>query len=164
MSFNARSADISFDGIGLGMGGRMFSNLMIINLILGAVLPAVVAFVTSAKAPAQVKTVTLLGLAAAGSVLTTISQKGAFDQNWRVYVGSFAVLFFTGVGTHFGALKPLKLTGADGAVAGTGLSVGAPSETPVQTDNSVRPEDGSQELVSQDSQPVEGSPTDDGAA
>lgn len=107
----------------------MSQTLLLLNLAVGTVLPALVGFVTHRKAPAQVKSLLLLALAAVGAVLTTSIQQGKFDLG-HVAV-SFATTFLTAVGAHFGLLKPAGVTGEAGAVSGVGLSLGAPAPTPV---------------------------------
>jgi ABC-type nitrate/sulfonate/bicarbonate transport system substrate-binding protein len=87
-----------------------------LNVVIGVVLPAIVALVTKRFADSAVKALLLLFLASVSGVLTQIvSNGGDFD----VAPAAMAVLtaFGAAVLAHYGFLKPAGVTGTDGVIA-----------------------------------------------
>jgi hypothetical protein len=84
------------------------------GLLVGTVLPIVVALVTNQLASSRFKALTLLFL----SALTTIGQEivaaGQFEVKETIL--KFALLFLTSIGIHYGLLKPAGITGQNGVV------------------------------------------------
>lgn len=115
----------------------MTQTLLLLNVAVGTVLPALVGFVTHRHAPAQVKSLLLLALSAVSAVLTASIQQGSF--HYKAVLVSFATTFFAGVGAHFGLLKPAGVTGESGAVSGVGLSIGQPAPATAVVDTPVPP-------------------------
>lgn len=90
-------------------------SLALANIVLGAVLPLLVALVTARVASAQVKTLVLLALSAVGGLLTQDVQAGG-HLHWKVALLAAAQTYVAAVVSHYGALKPLGLTGAEGLI------------------------------------------------
>jgi hypothetical protein len=89
-------------------------NAFLLTVAIGAVLPALVAFVTNRFASGQVKSLTLLALTAVASVLNPLV--GANEFNFNAIATTFVVTFGSAVLSYYGALKPLKIGGEDGAI------------------------------------------------
>ena len=86
-----------------------------VNLVAGTLLPIVVALVTKRVAPSSVKTIILIVLAAIAALLQNIIQLGGeFDVKTTVL--NFVLTLFTAIAAHFGVLKPVLVTGSEGAV------------------------------------------------
>ena len=90
------------------------NNAFLLTVAVGAVLPALVAVVTNRWASSQLKSIILLLLTAAASVLNPIV--GNNDVNWRTVATTFVVTFGSAVLTYYGALKPLNIAGTDGKI------------------------------------------------
>lgn len=86
-----------------------------LTLLLSVILPMIVALVTKQAASGAVKSLTLLFLAAVTGTVTSIQQNGGvFD--WKAALLNTIVAFVIAVGVHFGLLKEINLTGADGLI------------------------------------------------
>jgi hypothetical protein len=86
-----------------------------LTFVVSTLIPVLVALVTKAHASAGVKAVVNALLSAvAGAATVAIAHKGKVDPG-HVLV-AIGVAWFTSVTTHFGLLKPVGVTGADGAV------------------------------------------------
>lgn len=85
------------------------------TLLLGAVLPAVVALVTKQLASGSVKALTLLALSIIAGALTQVQQNGGHFELWAT-VGNILLTFTTGVIAHFGLLEPTRITGKQGVI------------------------------------------------
>lgn len=97
------------------MGATVVLDLYWVSLIVGTVLPVVVALVTARLAPGSTKTAILLGLALIAAIgQELIKSGGTFVV--KDAVAYFVVTLFTAIGAHFGVLQPLRITGKDGAV------------------------------------------------
>jgi hypothetical protein len=86
-----------------------------LSIIIGSVLPALVALVTSRVADKWIKSVLLIALSAVTGVLLEI-QAGGGAFSWKQALTTAAVTFASGVVAHFGALKPLGVTGSNGVI------------------------------------------------
>jgi hypothetical protein len=98
----------------------------LLAVVVGVVLPALVALVTKHFTSSGFKSLTLLFLAVVSSVLTPLVGSGTFDLN--AVLTAFATTFGTAVLTYYGLLKP---TGATEAIAtrvpgGIGTEVALP--------------------------------------
>lgn len=82
--------------------------------IVGTVLPMATALVKQRFAKSAVGAWLLAALAALGAVLMEVIPSEPF--NFDEVVVRFFVLFLTGVGMHFGLLKPAQVTGDNGAI------------------------------------------------
>lgn len=102
----------------------MTSNLELLSVALGIVLSALTALTTHAKAPPQLKAVVLLLFSAVASVVLP-ALTSTFE--WRHVLMTLALTFFTAVGSHFGLLKPVGVTGSDGVLSQIGLKLGTPT-------------------------------------
>lgn len=86
-----------------------------LTFAVATVLPALVALVTSKFASSALKGVLLAALSAVAGVLTTVQANGGqFD--WKVALTGFVMTFVTAVAVHYGFLKPVGVTGSDGAI------------------------------------------------
>lgn len=86
-----------------------------LTMIIAVVLPALVALVTKQVASSNVKAVLLLLLSAvAGTVTSWQNTNGTFDLKDAVV--ATLLTFVIAVGSHFGLLKPLEITGSGGAI------------------------------------------------
>jgi len=89
-----------------------------LNLIINAVLPTLVAFITARESDSWVKAIVLMVLSAVSGFLTiwldAVSQHTTFNTSQAVFtiVSGFAVAVLS----HFGALSPLRLTGSRGLI------------------------------------------------
>lgn len=90
----------------------------LISLLVGTVLPVVVAVVTARVSHPGVKAVTLLALAAVSSFLSewlvAINTAAVFDFS-QAGLGVL-VTFVAAVAAHFGWWKPIAVTGSAGTV------------------------------------------------
>jgi hypothetical protein len=85
-----------------------------LTLLIGAVLPAVTAVLTSKLAESWVKALVLLGLSlVSGVAVQARAGGGAVTQDMLLGV---AFTFGAAVVAHYGALKPLRVTGSDGLI------------------------------------------------
>lgn len=86
----------------------------LISVLVGVVLPLLVGIVTNSNTQPDVKAVVLLGFSGFTSVATefgqTLTTGSAFD--WGTVVVAALATFLTGVGVHFGLLKPVATSAA----------------------------------------------------
>jgi pimeloyl-ACP methyl ester carboxylesterase len=92
----------------------VLENTSTINIIVGALLPALVALVTAKVASPRVKAFVLLAAASLSSVLVEALADGVFA--WTEALSQFVVVWPTAVLTHYGFLKPVGVSGTDGAI------------------------------------------------
>lgn len=90
------------------------NDAFIVTVLVGAVLPALVALITNRFASSQFKSLALLGVTAISSILTPLV--GQATVNWRTVSTTFIVQFGSAVLAYYGALKPLKIAGSDGVI------------------------------------------------
>jgi|SRR6478735_6167461 hypothetical protein len=95
----------------------MSTDLLLINAIVGIVIPALVALLTKAAAPDWVKAVVNLLLAAIAGVLTPMVASGTDDIDWKVTGLTILQVFVLSVVAHYGLLKPTGLTGGAGVIS-----------------------------------------------
>lgn len=100
---------------GLTSAGAHLDVILLCNFALGVVLPNLVALVTARLAGSSVKAVVLLLLSALAGLLTqVIAQSGVF--HWKPALLSFGWTFLFSVASHYGLLKPVGMTGTNGAI------------------------------------------------
>lgn len=101
-------------------------------VLLSALFPALVALVTSKVASGAVKSVTLLLLAAIPAAYDqVVDVAGAFDL--RQFIFTTIAVFMLSVGVHFGLLKPVGLTGSEGAIQqALPRGIGTPTRPPAK--------------------------------
>lgn len=86
-----------------------------LTLIVGVVLPAIVALVTKRLASGGVKAITLLFLSVLAGWLTQVIQDdGHFEL--KATIANILLSFGTAVVAHYGLLQPIKVTGKQGAI------------------------------------------------
>lgn len=92
--------------------------VVLLNLLVGAVLPALVALVTARAATGWYKTVTLVALSVLTASLTELTV--AVGVGSAVDLGqmgvNFVVALVTALCSHYLALKPLGVTGSAGSI------------------------------------------------
>lgn len=93
----------------------MTTDLLLVNAIVGILLPLLVQLLASRPSPDWVKTVVNVALSAAASVLAPLLTVSHVD--WKVAALTFAQVFGTAIVAHLGLLKPAGVTGADGLIA-----------------------------------------------
>lgn len=87
-----------------------------LTVVLGVVLPLITGLVTSRLAHAGLKAVVLALLSAIGGLLNELySVGGNVDlYDWSAGLANALTVFLLAVGLHFGLLKPVGATGANG--------------------------------------------------
>lgn len=114
----------------------MTADLLLVNAIVGILLPLLVQLVVKAKAVAWVKTMVNIALSAVASALTPLLASS--HVNWQTVALTFVQVFSLTIVSHYGILKPVGLTGAGGVIAalvpgGVGpVDPALESATPVQ--------------------------------
>lgn len=88
---------------------------MWLTMIIAVILPALVALVTKQVASANVKAVLLLLLSAVTGTVTSIQANGGTFDLKEAAVAT-VLTFVVAVGSHFGFLRPLEITGSQGAI------------------------------------------------
>ena len=96
-------------------------NSLIIFAAIGVILPFIVDLVTNRLSDGRIKALILLLLATISSALTelfTVLNNGGTwsDWDWRAALFGILLTFVTAVSTFFGALRPMKISGADGKI------------------------------------------------
>jgi hypothetical protein len=86
------------------------------SLLVGVVLPTIVAFVTKKVASSQLKTLVLLVLSLASTTIYALLASG--DVTLSGFINGFVTTFIAAVAAHKGALAPLGVTGSEGAIQG----------------------------------------------
>jgi hypothetical protein len=87
---------------------EFFQSVNVLAVLVGIVLPALVALVTKQLATSRLKSLTLIGLSAIAAVLTPLVGSDVVDL--QAVFSSFAVIFGTGVLSYYGVLKPTGVT------------------------------------------------------
>ena len=86
-------------------------------IVSAVVLPAVVSLVTRRMASSGVKAVTLFALAIVVAAVQDVVDNGGNSFSIRQLVVTTFAVFWASVATHYGLLKPLAITGTNGAIA-----------------------------------------------
>jgi len=92
-------------------------DLLLLNALVGIVLPLLVALVSAQVASARLKSSLLLLLSAIAGYLTTLLASDA-DVNWKTVGTAVLTIFVTAVASFFGFTQPAKIAGSDGAIQG----------------------------------------------
>jgi hypothetical protein len=108
----------------------MTTDLLLINAIVGIIIPLIVQLLAHRSSPDWVKTVVNVALSAAVAVLAPLVAAPHVD--WKVIALSFVQVFAVAIVSHLGILKPAGITGADGFIA-TQFPGGVGAATPVAT-------------------------------
>lgn len=85
----------------------------LLNVLVGFVLPMLVAVVTHRLAADWLKSVVLTALTVLSSLLTTVT---VASFHWKDFATAFVLQFGTAVAGHFGLLKPTGVTGSNGLI------------------------------------------------
>lgn len=96
----------------------MYSDMTLLALLTGVIVPLLVGLLTKLNASSSVKAFVNLGLTALGSALATVND-AAFD--WKVFAINFGVAWAVSVGSYYGFYKP---TGTADKVAAIAPEVG----------------------------------------
>lgn len=96
-----------------------FTWVQLLTLLVSFVLPALVALVTKRMASSGLKAVTLFGLSALLGFLSELLDALVTALPFELGAAVFFWLasFVLAVASHYGLLKPLKMTGSQGAIA-----------------------------------------------
>lgn len=86
---------------------------LLLNVLVGVVLPMLVGVVTHRLAASWLKSLVLLALSVLGGLLTTVA---VASFRWQDFLTAFVLQFGTAVVAHYGALKPTGITGSNGAI------------------------------------------------
>jgi hypothetical protein len=86
---------------------------LLLDALIGVVLPMLVGVVTHRLAASWLKSLALLALSVLSAVLTTVVVS---DFHWLTFGTTFMVQFASAVVAHYGLLKPVGITGADGVI------------------------------------------------
>lgn len=96
----------------------LYSDLTLLALLTGVIVPLLVGLITKLNASSAVKSVLNLGLTALGAALAT-SQEIGFS--WKPFLVNWGLAWAISIGTYYGFYKP---TGASDAVANIAPNVG----------------------------------------
>lgn len=98
-----------------GDPARTFANQgqLLLNVLVGIILPMLVGVVTHRLAASWVKSLVLLALSIIGGLLTTVT---VASFRWQDFVTNFLLQFGSAVVAHYGALKPTGITGSNGVI------------------------------------------------
>lgn len=90
-------------------------DLILLNALVGVVLPLLVALVTKNVSSARFKSLALLVLSGIGGYLTTLLASDA-AVDWKTVGVAVLTIFVTAVASFFGFTKPAKIAGSDGLI------------------------------------------------
>lgn len=94
---------------------QLFDNReLAVSLAVGFLIPAAVAFVTKRLGSNTLKSGVLVALSALSAVLVQATTTN--DYNVNTLLTGFFVTFISAVSSHYGFLKPVGITGTDGAI------------------------------------------------
>lgn len=95
----------------------MTTDILLVNAIVGILIPLLVQLLAKAKAVGWVKSLLSLALSGLASVLVPLVTQPSID--WKVAALSFVQMFTLAVVSHYGILKPTGVTGSEGLIATT---------------------------------------------
>ena len=95
-----------------------YSDLTLITIITGTLVPILVALVSKLNASAAVKAILNFGFSA---VVAAIALEHEADWNWKSFAVNFALTYLVSIATYYGLWKP---TGVTGSVAAKTADVG----------------------------------------
>ena len=87
-----------------------------LTFLVATILPAIVAFVTKRFAASQWGAVVLLFLSVISGWLTSLYAVPDHSFDPKTAAIAIVTTFVTAVATHFGLLKPVKITGSEGVI------------------------------------------------
>lgn len=90
-------------------------DLLLLNALVGVVLPLLVALITKSGSSARFKSLALLVLSGVGGYLTTLLASDA-AVDWKSVGVAVVTIFVTAVASFFGFTQPAKIAGSDGAI------------------------------------------------
>lgn len=107
-------------------------NILIVNLIIGLVIPAIVQLLSKWNAYPAVKSIINLLLSAIGGVLSPLLTASTVE--WKIVLLSILQVFVTSLALHYGLYKQIGVTGSTGVIAQAvpaGIGPSAASAAPV---------------------------------
>lgn len=110
------------------------SNLTLLNLLIGVIIPMLVAVLAHVRAASWVKSGLSISLAALGSVLATVVTS---NFHWRTFLVALAVQEVIAFVAHSGLLSQAQITGTTGLIQRLfphGLGAGT-TDSPVASGN-----------------------------
>jgi hypothetical protein len=95
----------------------------LISLVVGTLLPILVALITDRAASGAAKAITLLALSAVASFLTAwlVALNGGLPFDFAQAAFGVLTTFIVAVAVHFGLWKPIGASGSASPVSGVGL-------------------------------------------
>jgi hypothetical protein len=87
-----------------------------LTFLIATILPAIVAFVTKRFADSVYGAITLLFLSVISGWLTSLNATPDHSFDLKTAFIAIVTTFITAVVTHFGLLKPARITGSGGVV------------------------------------------------
>jgi hypothetical protein len=81
----------------------MYSDMTLLALLTGIIVPLLVGLVTKINASAAIKAILNFGLTALGTALATANQ---IDWNWKAFAINFGVGWAVSVASYYGFYKP----------------------------------------------------------
>lgn len=87
-----------------------YSDLTLLALLSGVIIPLLVGFLTKLNASSGVKAILNFGLSAATAALALVNEA---DFEWRPFLVNWALTWVVSIATYYGLWKP---TGTSGAV------------------------------------------------
>jgi hypothetical protein len=91
------------------------TDLLILNAIVGVVIPLLVALVTKQNASSRFKSWALLVLSALGGYFTTLLASDA-PVDWKSVGLATLSIFVTAVASYYGFTKPARVAGTEGII------------------------------------------------
>ena len=85
-----------------------YTDLTLLTLLAGVVVPLLVGLLTKLNASSSVKSVLNLGLTAAGALLAVANET---DFDWKVFVVNWALAWTISIATYYGFYKPSGVSG-----------------------------------------------------
>lgn len=104
-------------------------NIIVINAIIGVLLPWLVQLAVKWNAPASVKTLVNLFCSAVAGVLSPLLSADTIE--WKIVLLSIIQVFVLSIATHYGLYKPAGVTGSAGAISNVvPIGIGPKHRTP----------------------------------
>lgn len=96
----------------------LYSDMGLLALLTGVIVPLLVGLLTKLNASSNVKAFANLGLTALGAALATVNE---VDFDWKIFAVNFGVAWAVSIGSYYGFYKP---TGTAEKVANIAPGVG----------------------------------------
>ena len=84
----------------------VYSDMTLITILSGVIIPLLVGLLTKLDASSTVKSVLNFGLSALAGGLATVNEA---DFNWKPFVVNFALTWVVSIATYYGLWKPTEV-------------------------------------------------------